>query len=149
MSKFVSNYRVSINANQEQVFNYLADLTSHGEWPENLNVESVSEGPVGVGSQYHSIGRMMGKQVENDVRIVVYEPPTRLSFTASDGKQEFLQEFTFSSSDGGTLLERRVSSEMNPIMILLLKIMIGPLVANPSMNKSLSNLKAKMESLAS
>ena len=67
MSNFVSNYRVSINAEPEQVFSYVADLTRHGEWSENLKVESVSENPIGVGSQYHSTGRMMGKQVENDV----------------------------------------------------------------------------------
>ena len=149
MSHFVSNYRVNINAEQEQVFSYVADLTRHGEWSEHLKVESASEGPIAVGSQYHSTGRMMGKQVENDVRVVEYKSPTRLCFTANDGKQEFLQELTFSSASGGTLLERRVSSEMNPIMVLLLKVGIGPLVANPSMNKSLGNLKAKIEGLAS
>jgi hypothetical protein len=149
MSKLVSNYQVSINAEPEQVFNYVAYLTRHGEWSESLKVESVSEGQIGVGSQYHSTGRLMGKQVENDVRIVEYNHPTRLCFTASDGKIEFLQELTFSASNGGTLLERRVSVEMNPIMPLLFKVMIGPLVANPSMNKSLGNLKAKMESPAS
>ena len=65
MSKFVSSYLVSINTKQEQVFNYLADLTSHGEWSEDLKVESVSEDPTEVGKRYHSTGRMMGKQVEN------------------------------------------------------------------------------------
>ncbi|MCZ6614416.1 MAG: hypothetical protein O6920_01350, partial [Chloroflexi bacterium] len=73
---------------------------------------------------------------------------TRLSFIANDGKNEFLQEFTFSSSDAGTLLERKVSFEMNPLMGLLFKVMIGPLVSNPSMKKSLNNLKANMERAA-
>ena len=149
MSKLVSNYHVGINAEPEQVFSYVADLTRHGEWSEYLKVESVSEGPIAVGSQYHSTDRIMGKQVENDVRVIEYEPSTLLCFTASDGKQEFLQELTFSSANGGTLLERRVSSEMSPVMVLLLKVILGPLVANPSINKSLGNLKAKMESLAS
>lgn len=91
----------------------------------------------------------MGKLVENDVRVVECQSPSRLCFTASDGKQEFLQEFTFRSDNGGTSLERRVSAEMNPIMVLLLKLVLGPLVANPSMNKSLGNLKAKLESQGS
>lgn len=145
MSQAAFNYRISIDAKPEDVYAYVADLTKHGEWSENLKVESVSGGAVGVGSEYRSTGRMMGREIENHVRVVEYEPPTRFSFTADDGKTEFRQEFTFSSGNGGALLERRVSVEMNPIMTMLFKAVIGPLVANPSMNKSLNNLKAKME----
>ena len=46
------------------------------------------------------------------------------------------------------MLERRAHFEVNPLMRLLFKVMIGPLVGNPSMNKSLNNLKAKMEQAA-
>lgn len=108
----------------------------------------MSDGPIGVDSKYHSTGRMMGKGFQNDIRVTEYEPSTRLSFIANDGKNEFLQEFTFSPSDEDTLLERRVHFEVNPLMRLLFKVMIGPLVGNPSMNKSLNNLKAKMEQAA-
>ncbi len=148
MSQMVSTYRISINAKPEDVYAYVADITRHGEWSENVKVEAVSDGPIGVDSTYRSTGRMMRKEFQNDIRVTVYEPSTHLSFIAGDGKNEFLQEFTFSSSDEGTLLERRVSFEMNPLMGLLLKVMIGPLVSNPSMNRSLNNLKAKLERAA-
>ena len=148
MSQMVFTYRVSINAKPEDVYAYVADLTRHGEWSENVKVEAVSDGPIGVDSTYRSTGRMMRKEFQNDIRVTEYEPSTRLSVIAGDGKNEFLQEFTFSSSDEGTLLERRVSFEMNPLMGLLFKVMIGPLVSNPSMNRSLNSLKANMEQAA-
>ena len=148
MSQMVFTYRISINAKPEDVYAYVADLTKHGKWSENLKVEAMSHGPIGVDSKYHSTGRMMGKGFQNDIRVTEYEPSTRLSFIANDGKNEFLQEFTFSPSDEGTLLERTVHFEVNPLMRLLFKVMIGPLVGNPSMNKSLNNLKAKMEQAA-
>ncbi|MCZ6788473.1 MAG: SRPBCC family protein [Chloroflexi bacterium] len=148
MSQMVFTYRISINAKPEDVYAYVADLTKHGEWSENVKVEAVSDGPIGVDSTYRSTGRMMRKEFKNDIRVTEYEPSTRLSFIANDGKNEFLQEFTFSSSDAGTLLERKVSFEMNPLMGLLFKVMIGPLVSNPSMKKSLNNLKANMERAA-
>ena len=148
MSQKVFIYRVSINAKPEDVFAYVADLTRHGEWSENVKVEAMSDGPIGVDSKYRSTGRMMRKEFQNDIRVTEYEPSTRLSFIANDGKNDFLQEFTFRPSGEGTLLERRAHFEVNPLMRLLFNVMIGPLVGNPSMNKSLKNLKAKMEQAA-
>ncbi len=149
MARVVENYRVHINAKPEDVFPYVSDLTQHGEWNENLRVEATSDGPAAVGSQYHSTGRMMGKEVQNEVRITELESPTRLSFISNDGENDFIQEFTFQPMDGGTSLERRVTFEMNPLMMLMFKAVIGPLVSNPSMNKSLKALKGKLEQSAS
>lgn len=149
MAKVVNNYSVHISAKPEDVFPYLSDLTQHGEWNESLKVEAASDGPAAVGSQYRSTGRMMGKEFKNDVRITELESPTRLSFISNDGKSDFLQEFTLQALGGGTSLERRVTFEMNPLMMLMFKAVIGPLVANPSMNKSLKALKGKLEQPAS
>ena len=149
MAKLVENYRVHIDAKPEDVFSYISDLTRHGEWNESLRVETVSDGPAAVGSQYRSTGRMMGKEFQNDVRITELESPTRLSFISNDGKNDFLQEFTFRPIGGGTSLERRLTTEMNPMMKLMFKAVIGPLVATRSMNKSLEALKGKLEQSAS
>jgi uncharacterized protein YndB with AHSA1/START domain len=145
MSSVVSNYQIGIDAKPEDVFAYVSDLTKHGEWSENLTVESVSDGEVAVGSEYRSTGKMMGKQVQNTIRITEFESPSRISFETNDGSNDFLQEIVLSQQGEGTLLERRVSMEMNPMMALMFKLLAGPMVANPSMNKSLKSLKAKME----
>ena len=60
-------------------------------------------------------------------------------------KMEFLQEFSLSDHSGGTRLDRTTSADMNPVMAIMFKILIGPLVANPSMNKGLRRLKANLE----
>ena len=148
MSRVVSNYQIGIDAKPEDVFAYMSDLTTHGEWSENLTLEAVSEGEAAVGSEYRSTGKMMGKQVQNTIRITELESPTRICFETNDGKNDFLQEITLSQQGEGTLLKRRVSMEMNPIMALMFKLLAGPMVANPSMNKSLKSLKARMEQSA-
>lgn len=145
MAHLVFNYQVSIDAKPEDVYSYVADLTRHGEWSDNLKIESASDGDVAVGSEYLSTGHMMGKDFENRLRITEYEPPTRFSFTANDGKNDVLQEITVDANGSGTLLNRRVSFEINPVMVPIFKVLIGPLVANRSMNKSLGKLKANME----
>jgi carbon monoxide dehydrogenase subunit G len=68
-----------------------------------------------------------------------------LAFTANDGKAEFFQDIKLSQNDDGTLLQRSLSIDMNPVMVFMFKALIGPMVANPAMNKSLKNLKAKLE----
>ena len=90
MSSVVSNYQIGIDAKPEDVFAYVSDLTKHGEWSENLTVESVSDGEVAVGSEYRSTGKMMGKQVQNTIRITEFESPSRISFETNDGSNDFL-----------------------------------------------------------
>lgn len=145
MAHSVFNYRIDIGAKPDDVFAYLSDLTKHSEWNDGLKVEKVSDGDVAVGTEYHSTGKQLGKSVENTVKITEFESPNKFSFTGSDGKLEFLQEFTLSEHNGGTRLERKTSGELNPALAIMFKILIGPLIANPSMNKGLRKLKANLE----
>ena len=138
-------YRIDIDAKPEEVFAYLSDLTKHSEWNDGLTVEKVSDGDVAVGSEYRSTGKQLGKSVDNTIKVTEIESPRRFSFTGSDGKLEFLQEFSLSEHDAGTRLERRTSGELNPVLAIAFKLLIGPLIANPSMNKGLRKLKANLE----
>ena len=147
MTHLVFNYDISINASQDAVFEYVSDFTKHGEWTDDLRIEAVSDGPIAVGSEYKSIGKLMGKDVENNVKITAFDAPNRIAFTAIDPKDfPFHGELNFQSAGDGTLHTRKVEFDLNPIMAVLFKALIGPLVANRSMNKTLRNLKAKLES---
>ena len=145
MPRLVVNYRIEVDAMPEDVFASISDLSRHGEWTDGLNVEAVSDGPVDIGSEYRSVGKQLGKDKDNTLRVVEYEPSTRFCFTATDGKAEFLQEFTVNPRDGGSVLLRRVSFDMNPILFVLFKTLIGPLIANPSTRKNLKAFKAILE----
>lgn len=90
MSSVVPNYQIGIGASPEDVFAYVSDLTKHGEWSDNLTVEAVSEGEIAVGSECRSTGKMMGKQVQNTIRITEFESPSRISFETNDGSNNFL-----------------------------------------------------------
>ena len=138
-------YSIDIDAKPEEVFAYLSDLTKHPEWNDGLTVEKVSDGDVAVGSEYRSTGKQLGKSVDNTIKVTEIESPKKFSFTGSDGKLEFLQEFSLSEHDAGTRLERRTSAELNPVLAITFKLLIGPLFANPSMNKGLRKLKSNLE----
>ena len=112
-------------------------------------MEASPDGPLAVGSEFRSVGKQLGKDTENSVKIVEYDPPNRLGFSASDGKADFLNEMSFRSQNGGTVLERRLSFDANPVLFVLFKLIIGPVFASPSMNKSLKKLKENVEQSAS
>ena len=141
----VFKYRIDINAKPDKVFAYLSDLTKHSEWNDGLAVQKVSEGEVAVGAEYRSTGKQLGKAVGNTVVVTEIESPRKFSFTGSDGKIEFLQEFSLSEHNGGTRLDRTTSADLNPVLAIMFKILIGPLFANPSMNRGLRRLKANLE----
>ncbi len=145
MSKTEFSYEIEINRSPEDVFAYVSDLAKHGEWNDNLTVESTGEGPAAVGSQYHSRGKMMGRWFDNDLRVVGFDAPNRFSFISTAGDDEFQQEFAFTAEGDGTVLHRKLTIDLNPFMAGMFKAVIGPLVSNPSMNKGLKNLKAKLE----
>ena len=126
MPRLKIDYRIDVNASQQDVYDYVSDFSRHGEWAEGLKVEPVSDGPLAVGSEYRSVGKQLGKDASNSLKITEYDPPIRMSFVASDGKVEFLNELDFQSQNGGTLLKRRLSFDTNPILFVMFKSLIGP-----------------------
>ena len=145
----VSNvYRVVINAPPEKIFAYVADLTRHPEWSGGkLRIESLTPGPVAVGSQYKSYGEVAGQQNRpNDLKVTQYAPPTRFAFTAQDRDfGEVVNDFKFTHHEGGTLMERTLSMSMNPFMAFAFRLFIRPLIGQPMMDKAFVRLKERLE----
>jgi len=145
----VSNvYRVVIHAAPEKVFAYVSDLTRHPEWSGGkLRIESLTPGPVAVGSQYKSYGEVaVEKNRPNELRVTHYEPLIRFAFTAQDpGFGEVTNDFTFTPQERGTLMERTLSMNMNPVMAFAFRLFIRPVIGQPMMDKAFARLKAKLE----
>jgi hypothetical protein len=124
-------------------------LTRHPEWSGGpLKIEAVSPGPVAVGSQYRSWG---GKeQRTNDLRVTQLESPTRFAFIATDPDfGDVLHEFTFQAEEGGTLMERQVTTTLSPVLAFAFRTVLDPLIGKPLMDKAFARLKAKFEQGAS
>lgn len=148
MTKVSNIYSVAINAPPEKVFGYVSDLTRHPEWSGGkLKIEALTPGPVAVGSQYKSYGEVAGQQNRpNELRVTKLESPTHFAFVAKDpGFGEVTNAFKFSPQGDGTLMERTLSMQMNPVMAFAFKLFIRPLIGQPMMDKSFAALKARLE----
>ncbi len=92
-----------INAPVEQVFPYLADITRHAEWGQaghKLEIEKTSEGPVGQGSTFRSIGHQFGRN-EDTVTITEYVPDQRIVYESEGSAGTIRHSFDLAPADGG------------------------------------------------
>jgi len=147
MTTVTRSPQILVHAPLQTVFDYVSDLSRHPEWSGGLKIEPTSPGPISIGKEYVSHGEVaVQKNRPNKVQVSAYEPPHKFGFVANDpdfGKVSHV--FTFKEQNGGVLITRTMTVNLNPVVALAFRFFIYPLIGNPSMNKSLTALKAKLE----
>lgn len=132
----------------EQAFDYVSDVSRHPDWANpnaKMRMDPVSGGAPHLGAKYRSQAVFIRKPVSADLEITKFERPATFAYSVAhhqQGKKDVLYEntFTFTRADGGTLIEKTLWSDGNPMVLFL----AYPAVRIDAMN-SLRNLKAKLE----
>ena len=144
---YSATYNITIGAPQGKVFDYIADVSRHGEWgsaDDKMKVTAEKPGPPAVGARYKAEGVLNGKVNPSVVTITAYEPQKRIAFDAEDSNSVFHHEFLFTPEGGGTRVERRVTMTKGPFYFpIVLSIFKSTVVKN--YNGAMSNAKAKLE----
>ena len=136
-----------IDASPEDVFNYVSDLSKHGEWAaDGLKIEAVSEGPLAVGSEYKLSVPFMGKDVTAQTKVTALESPSTFSFTVTEPDSTHDHEFTFQGEAWGTGLQRKTAHHLPFVKSIMFKLIGVPFVAKPAHKKAYAKLKEKLES---
>ena len=148
MTTLVRSHQILVSAPLQTVFDYVSDLTRHPEWSGGeLKIETVTPGPIAVGKEYHSRGEVaIQKNRPNTVQVTEYEPPHKFGFAAHDpdfGKVTHV--FTFTEQNGGILIDRTMTLNLNPVVAFLFRFFVYPLIGSPSMNQAMARLKGKLE----
>lgn len=144
---YSASYEVVVKAPQSKVFDYVADVSRHGEWgsePDQMKTTAEKPGPPAVGSRYKADAMLNGKANPSVVTITALEAPGRVAFDAEDSNSIFHHEFVLTPTGAGTHVERRVTMTKGPFYFpLVLSIFKGTVQKN--YNGAMSNLKTKME----
>lgn len=109
------NFTVStfIDRPPQEVFDFASDPTNFSKWQSfNVSSEWSSDGSVGVGSTIHSVGRLLGRELEMDLEITKWEPPNLWGMKGSSGPMKFENSNKFEAKDGGTLLIQSFQGEI-------------------------------------
>ena len=102
-----------INRPLQEVFDFATNPANFAQWQSGTeSAEWSSEGPVGVGSTIHSVGRMLGRELDLNVEITQWNPPDSYSIRAKSGPLDVEATNKFESKDGGTLMIQDFKGEL-------------------------------------
>jgi carbon monoxide dehydrogenase subunit G len=94
-----------INRPPQEVFDFMTNPANSSKWQNGTeSARWVSEGPVGVGSISHTVGKLLGRKFESDAEVSQWNPPTVWGVKSSNGPLKFEGTNKFEPKDGGTLV---------------------------------------------
>jgi len=131
---------IEIAAAPAVVFEYVADLTKHGEWSvDRLEVTALE------GDRYHSLARSKGKDIQAELILIERTPPERLVFDAIDLTGRWRHTFTLEPNATGTRVQREIAGELSGAQLALFWLVLLP-IKKPNAARALHRLKERIES---
>jgi carbon monoxide dehydrogenase subunit G len=108
-----------IAAPPEVVFDLLADHTQFPTWDPNFIDASLStEGPIVKGSKGITVGKLMGRRVENEIYYDAYDRPRFVSGGTSSGAVIAKNSIDFTPTETGTKIDFHLEIKLKGIMRL-------------------------------
>jgi uncharacterized protein YndB with AHSA1/START domain len=136
---------IVIGATPEAVFEYVSDMPRHADWAQHdLEVTQTSDGRVGVGSTFSSVGHQFGTQHETQT-VVDYTPGGRFAFEAKGSIGTVRHAFDLEAQDG----ETKITKSMEVVKPSLIARLMSPMIAKQTKKGllvDLERIKAKLES---
>jgi ligand-binding SRPBCC domain-containing protein len=135
---------VEIRAPVEKVYNYTTDATSWNKWQTTLpEAEQTSKGPVGVGTTFRGMTRLMGRSMPWTAVATEFNPNTRFGKNISSGPLFIEQHNTYLPTEGGMRFTIRYDMSVNGFLKLLSPMLIRSM--RKELRKSLDTLKGILE----
>ena len=121
-----AHWQTRIEQPVEHVFDYVADLTNEPQWNTDAsNVVEMSDGPVGLGTEWEEDFARVGHYVTTLAR---YERASELAFDARNPRTDAYVEFRFApAGDGATDVSCDVRLTMKGFMRLL-EPLLAPMI---------------------
>lgn len=110
------------------------------------SAEWVTDGPVGVGSKWKSVNRFLGRDINAELEITDWQPPTQNTFKTISGPIPFELTVKVEAQDGGTLLTQKGQVEFGGFFSLAEGLVGNQL--KKQMEADLNALKVLLESEA-
>jgi uncharacterized protein YndB with AHSA1/START domain len=139
--------QITINAPPTEVFAYVSDFSRHPEWADvTVKMESTSDGPVGQGSTFKSVGHQLGRDFPAEITVTEFVPGEKLAFEAEGDAFHFRHHFLLRPEDGGTRLVKGVERVRIalPFSLLLPVLQLAGVITR-GLDGDLRRIKATLE----
>lgn len=139
-----------IAAPRERVFSTLTDIDGWPTWMKGLvRVEKLTDGPVGVGTEWRETRKMMGKEGSEVFDITGFDPPRSLSLHVDGAKGatkkgHYCFDYRFEEAPGGTRVVMHGEIDIPGFMAKVMgKLFIG--IFKKACDRDLVALKEHLE----
>lgn len=127
---------IHLNRPVEQVFAFLMDISKLSTWQSNLiKTESLTEGPLHLGSRFREIRRLGRKESEIQGEIIAFEANKHFE-TKTLTKPQVTVSYSLEAENGGTRLTHRFVMLTDGLMRLF-----EPIIANSIKKESVSDFE--------
>jgi uncharacterized membrane protein len=93
----------TIDRSTEDVFQFVSDLERMPDWATELQeTKNLPEGPMGVGTTFTHVIKLLGRRVETDAEIIEYEEGKKLAWKGDAGPGKATLELSVESAQDGT-----------------------------------------------
>ena len=115
---------VTINRPVDEVFAYVIDTSNDPAWHTDvLEAQKTSEGPIGLGTTWHSRFKPSMGVSEGNMEVVAFEHNRREVLQGVIGPMEPTLTYLFERADGGTQFTRRIQIKISGMMRLMEPLM--------------------------
>lgn len=139
-----------IDAPAETVWAHAADLD---RWAETISaitkVEKLTDGPVGVGTRFRETRVMFGREASEEMTIVEFNEPSRISFDAASHGAEYHSVMRFDPVDAGRT-RAVIEFHAKPVSFgaKVMSLLMGPMMKgsiSKALTQDLVDMKAACE----
>ncbi len=138
---------ITINASPEAAFSYVADISKHVEWAQpghKLSIEKTSEGAVGQGSTFASVGHQFGEN-NDTVTITEFVPNERVVYESEGNAGVIRHSFELSASGEGVELIKTFDPVSTKMPFTILSPIAKLLSVPGTLRGDLERIKEKLE----
>ncbi|UCH59176.1 MAG: SRPBCC family protein [Anaerolineales bacterium] len=97
--------KVFINRSPQDVFDYINEPSNSPNYQSGTKSASwTSDGPIGVGSTWKTTANLLGREMEAEMQITDWQPPSQTTFKAISGPIPVEVTAKVEPQEGGTLL---------------------------------------------
>ena len=131
----------------EDVFAVLSDFSNGSKWASGAvePAKKTSDGPIGVGTTWHGVGKIMGRQFDTDVTCTEFEANRKLTISLTKPFPT-TSRIAFESIPGGTRISQTVEGEPGGFFKLAEPLTVS--MAKRQFQSDLDNLRDLMDANA-